>query len=99
MIASPATIASQTSMTRSQLKAVSKLLSEFSGFGRTIAIDITQLHVGEIKLFHHLFEIDEIVEVDEVMKEEEEEEEDVEEKKVEGKEEENKEEEELYICL
>ena len=34
---------------------------------RTIVIDITQLHVDEIKLFHHLLEISEIVEIDEIV--------------------------------
>lgn len=69
---------------------------------RTIAIDITQLYVGEIELFH-LLEIGEIVEVDEIMEEEEEnekEEENVEEEIEEEEKEDEKEEEGWWvICL
>jgi len=42
---------------------------------RTIAIDIIQLY-SEIELFHHLLEIGEIVEVDEIVEKKEEEKED-----------------------
>ena len=90
-----------------QKRKIVMITSSFSGpfvqlNDKTIAIDIIQLHVGEIELFHYyLFEIGEIVEIDEVMKKEEEEKEDEEEeenvKKEEIEEEEEHEEKELYM--
>ena len=54
-----------------QKRKVVMITSSFSGpfvrlNNKTIAIDIIQLHVGEIELFHYyLFEIGEIVKIDE----------------------------------